>query len=326
MLTANPVNNYAFSSTLTFPPIAVQPNAELTFDWSAVTTDFVGHELDPMADVDAVHLMLWNFNQEQLETQINIDDVDQRDMAVMSNLYTEQMATSANVFEFTSLGMALEPCDIWPFLQAPDPDIASAHPECDDPNTEVDEWATNAGAGYDPVDHTYTVMVATGTKTGAGTRMIQAFKLDPASTNTHVAVTSSSTELEYTVDLEALTPTRVPAGDSNISIEWGNMMLTAAGTPFRPFDVTEALVAHYSQSVSELEARFLDLDIIHENRWRGTVETGTSVSLSSFTNDNPDGPAFAGIDDTGTWIVALVCGTCRNPAPWYLSTLTPCTP
>lgn len=319
MITANPVNNYSFHSTLTFPPISVQPNAELTFDWSAVTTDFLGHDLDPMADVDAVHLMLWKFNQTELETKINADDVAQRDMAVMANFYTEKMATSAGVFDFTSVGMALPRCDIWPFLQAPNPDIANAHPECEG-------WAENAGSGYDPATHTYTVMVATGTEIGGGTRMIQAFKLDPASTNTRVAVTPTSTALQYTVDLEALTPTRVPAGTPDISIEWGNMTVNAHGNEFVPLDITEALVAHYTQPVSELEAQFLDLDRIHENRWSGPVEVGTSISLSSLTNETAGGPAFTGIDGTGTWVVALICGSCRNPAPWYLSILTPCTP
>ena len=37
-----------------------------------------------------------------------------------------------------------------------------------------------------------------------------------------------------------------------------------------------------------------------------------------------DGKAFTGISTSGTWIVALRCGSCRNPAPWYLTVLKPC--
>ena len=327
MITANATNNYAFSSTLTFPPIMVQPNAELTFDWSAVTTDFQGHDLNPMTDVDAVHLMLWKFTQEQLETQINADDVAQRDLAIQANFYTEKMVTSAGVFDFTSLRMPLERCQIWPFLQAPNPDIANAHPECDDPATpNENEWATNAGSGYDPATHTYTVVVSTGTELGRGTRMIQAFKLDPTSTNTTVTVTPTSTELEYTVDLEALTPTPMPAGNPNVTIEWGDMTVNAHGHDFVPLEITEVRVAHYNESPSELEARFLDLDSLAMDTWSGEVMAGTNHSLSALTNTRAGGPAFTGIDSNGTWIVALVCGRCRNPAPWYLSVLTPCTP
>jgi hypothetical protein len=327
MITANAVNNYSFSSTLTFPPIMVQPNAELTFDWSAVTTDFQEHDLNPMTDIDAVHLMLWKFTQEQLETEINADTVQQRDLAIQANFYTEKMATTAGVFAFTSLGMPLERCQIWPFLQAPSPDIATLHPECDDPATpEENEWATNVADGFDPATHTYTVVVSTGTMLGRGTRMIQAFKLDPSSTNTMVAVTPTSTELDYTVDLEALTPTPMPAGNPNITIEWGGMTVNAHGHEFIPLDITEVRVAHYAETVSELEARFLDLDMLATDTWTGEVLAGTNVSLSGVMNTRAGGPAFTGIDNNGTWIIALTCGRCRNPAPWYLSVVTPCTP
>ena len=37
-----------------------------------------------------------------------------------------------------------------------------------------------------------------------------------------------------------------------------------------------------------------------------------------------NGASFAGIDGTGTWMVALVCGNCRNPAPLYMTILKPC--
>jgi len=48
------------------------------------------------------------------------------------------------------------------------------------------------------------------------------------------------------------------------------------------------------------------------------------VNLSTFTNES--GQPFTGIDDTGTWVLALSCGDCRNPAPWYLTILEPCSP
>jgi len=91
-----------------------------------------------------------------------------------------------------------------------------------------------------------------------------------------------------------------------------------------PSDITQALVAHYMQPVSELEENFLDLDIVPADRWRATIDAGSSVNLSTFENEA--GQPFAGIDDTGTWVLALSCGDCRNPAPWYLTILEPCSP
>jgi len=314
MVTAAPANNYHFSSTLSFPPIAVQPDAELTFDWSAVTTDFLGHPLDPMTGVDTVNLMLWKLTQEDLQIKLNADTLKQRDLAVIATLYTEKMATNGALFDFTSVGMVLTPCDILPFLQA-GPPPAGSHSECPG-------WEESAGTGYDPATHTYTVMIAAGTELGAGTRMIQAFKLDPASTNTHVEVTPTSTHLEYSVDMQSLVKTEVPSGTGALSIEWGGMTVNALQNEFIPNNITRALVAHYSQPVSELEAQFLDLELISQGMWRGNIDSGTSANLSTFTNEA--GEPFPGIDGTGTWVLALICGGCRNPAPWYMTVLTPC--
>ena len=54
----------------------------------------------------------------------------------------------------------------------------------------------------------------------------------------------------------------------------------------------------------------------------------TSSTMLDFTTlkDKDTGAAFPGVDDTGTWLVGLICGNCRNPAPWYMTILKPCTP
>jgi hypothetical protein len=297
MITADPVNNYSFSSTLTFPPISVQPDTELTFGWAGVTTDFLGHPLDPMAGVDTVNLMLWNLTQSDLETKLIADELLMRDLGVIATLYTENMLTEGALFDFTSVGMPITPDMILPYVNA---------------------------ENYPPDLNTYTVMIASGDVLGEGTRMIQGFKLDPASTNTHVEITDTSTHLEYTVNLQNHTRTNVPMGTGAVTIDWGDMTVNALGYEFIPTEITEALVAYYTEPVTDLEAQFLDLDLIAEGMWRGEIVSGTTVTLSNLTNES--GQPFAGIDGNGTWIVALVCGSCRNPAPWYLSILAPCTP
>src|SRR6187402_934841 len=130
-ITAAPANNYSFSSTLSFPPVDVKPDTELTFDWSAVTTDFLGHPVDPIADIDTVNLMLWKLTNEELQIRLNADNLQQRDLAVIATYYNDVTpGTTASAFDFTSVGTPLSPCEILPFLQAPNPDPL-AHPECD---------------------------------------------------------------------------------------------------------------------------------------------------------------------------------------------------
>jgi len=65
---ATTTNNYTFSSTITLAPVLVKPESDLTFDWSAVSVDFMGHELDPAANIDTANFVLWGLPEADLET------------------------------------------------------------------------------------------------------------------------------------------------------------------------------------------------------------------------------------------------------------------
>jgi len=292
---ATAIQNYAFSSTITLPPVSVMPDTELTFNWGTVTKDLLGHPLSPTTDVDMVELGLWELTQAELEMKLNADQLKQSDLAVIANQETAKTLTSTTLFSFTSAGTPLTPEQILPYVNV---------------------------ANYPPDLHTYTVMIATGTALGQGTRLLQAFRLDPASTNTTVNLTDASVNLVWSADLGALTSPEVHAATPGITIDWAGMTVNAMGYPFKPTDITEVLVGHYDETPEELEAKFLDLELIDEDMWRAEVPSGTSINLSTLTNET--GTAFPGISATGTWVVGLVCGECANPAPWYLTILKPC--
>lgn len=315
VVSAAPANNYSFSSTLSFPAIAVRPDTELSFSWGDLTSDIRGRALDPMADIAAVELFLWSLSEEELQTKLNADELFQRDLAVAAMVYTENTLTSSNLFDFTSVGLPLEPCDFWPVLQLPNPD-AGAHPECDG-------WETASPQGYDPASSTFTVILASSETLGQDIRMIQAFKLDPTSTNDHVEITDSSTHVEYSADLHSLQPTRIPAAEAGITVDWADMTVNALGDEFITTYIDEVVVASFSLTPEEMESQFLDLESVADEVFRGDAFS-TDKTLSTLTNAS--GQPFTGIDGTHTWILALLCARCTNPAPWYLSTLTTCTP
>ena len=82
------------------------------------------------------------------------------------------------------------------------------------------------------------------------------------------------------------------------------------------------MVGHYNESPTDLEgSKFLDLDRVAKDLYRGNVDSGYVVDFSKLKNSSGD--YFKGIDNSGTWLVALICGNCRNPAPLYLSVLKP---
>jgi hypothetical protein len=213
---------------------------------------------------------------------------------MIAMIYPDQ-TTSGSSFDMTSFGMPL------------DPDLILSY--FDD-------------AEYPGEQHTYTVMASTGTIAGQNTRMLQAFHLDPASTNTNVVMNDESTGLDYAVKIHGDRPVVVPAGVADLEIDWSNITTTALGTEFFPEDITRVVVAKYSMNVAEMEANFLDLDDRADELYRADVPNGTRSTFETLVAD--DGTPFSGIDSGGTWVVALFCGSCLNPAPWYLSVLAAC--
>jgi hypothetical protein len=296
---ANAANDYAFMSTLTFPPVSVKPMSDLTFDWSALTTDFVGHAVNVQTDISMANVFMWTLTLPELETQLNADSLKQQDLTVLPLTYFTTtdagVATSADLFSFTLSGNPVTSSDILPYFDS---------------------------TMYDPSKYTYTLIVASGTMLGQGARMIQSFQLDPNSTNTKVTLTDSSTTLQYTADLHDLQPTMIPAGTAAVQLDWGMMTTNALGNPFVTTNITNALVAHYTQTPAQLESQFLNLELIATDLYQNPIPSGTVVDFSMLQDSA--GKSFTGIDSTGTWIVALQCGSCRNPAPWYLSILKPC--
>jgi hypothetical protein len=240
---------------------------------------------------------MWKLTLDDLQTKLNADALAQKDLVTLPLQYTtDGKSTTAQMLAFTNSG-APSAATILSFL---------------DPTQ------------YDPTKYTYTVMAATGSTLGEGTKMIQSFQVDPTSTNTSVSVTNSSTALTYTANLHSLTPTGVAAGQAGLTLDYSQLTKNALGNDWVASNITRALVGHYTQTPVELEAKFLDLELIATKLYSGDITTGTKAILSNLKTDS--GEFFSGIDDTGTWVVALQCGGCRNPAPWYLSILKTCTP
>lgn len=295
-IVATESSNYRFSSTITVPPVKVASMANLRFDWSALTKDFLGKPLSPTADLGMALVMIWNLKRADFERNLNADALFTADLAVSPplNLPTAG-ATSGALHDFLLNGTAI--------------------------STEMFNDYFNASL-YTPANTTFLVAVQSGTELGQQVRMLQAFELDTTSSVTDVALTDASTKLSYTANLRSLTITGVPAATPALMLDWSQMKTNAHGAPFDTTAITSVIVSHFAQTPAELEKRFLDLDQIALASYRADVPAGTSLDLSTLTDDFD--ATFPGINDQGTWMVGLICGNCRNPAPWYLTILEPC--
>jgi hypothetical protein len=298
MIDATQDHGYTFMSTLKLEPISVKPQTILHFKWGSVTHDFIGHPVDAKKDLTTILMFLWRLNRDDLQTKLNNDELRGTDIVAGAPLTLPS--------------------------------------DCN--NTEADLTAFKIGGGmditvdmlmerlnpsmYPPDKFTYTLMAQTGSELGRGVRMIQAFKLDESSSNTTVELTNDSTGLDFKADIHSAKTTDISSGDACVKLSWENLPKNALGVDFDNTSITEVMVGHYNESPSELEgSKFLDLDRIAKDLYRGNIDSGYVADFSKLKNSSGD--YFKGIDNTGTWLVALICGNCRNPAPLYLSVLKP---
>ena len=300
---AKEVNDYAFSSTITLPPVTAKSMSNLTFAWDKVSIDFLQHPLKATTDINSVSVLLWQLPLADLESKLNADTLTQMDLVVVpppswpAPGATTGGATQAKLYDFTVNGTPIAASDFNAFF---------------DP------------AMYPPAQYSYMVAASTGTTIGQGFRMIQSFNLDAAATSTTVALTNASTKLTYHANLHALTITGVPGGTPNLKLDSGQMKTNAMGAEFTQGVITSAIVGHYNETPAQLETKFLDLATIATNYYRANIDSGSVLDFATLKDSN--GAPFPGIDDKGTWLVGLICGNCRNPAPWYMTILKPCTP
>jgi hypothetical protein len=296
---AKEANNYSFSSTLEILEVAVKPRSELTLNWAGVNADFQLHPINPTADVDMVLLVVWNLPFSEVKQKLNNDELGPNFAESGAAFYPMAGETSASIFQLLV------------------PGTTNGVPQ-DEMLARLDP------ANFNPATSSYTVMISEGTNPEQGAKMVQGIKLDPASTNQTVTVTGTSTMLTYTADLTTkLQPVSIPAGRSDITVDWSTLQTNALGRPVVKRSINEVMVAHYTQTPAELQAKFLDLELISTGMWRGLVDAGEKLSLTALKDGN--GQPFTGIDGTGTWVLALNCGErCANPAPWFLTILKPC--
>jgi hypothetical protein len=295
---ANEMNDYTFSSQITLPTVKVKSMSDITFNWGGVTTDFLGHPVNPVTDLNTIFLLVVDVPIANFQKQLNDDTFSQGDIVITPPpTFSPTGATSGSLFSnFTVGGETIDITNAAPYLNA---------------------------TTYTPANSTYTIAAQTGANLGTGIRMLQAFQLDDSSTNTTVTLTNSSMSLKYSADLHSLHPTGVPANTAALSMDWGQLTTNALGANITNTvtNITSAIVGHYTQTPAELETQFLNLRTIAQDLYTAQIESGTSLDFTTLMDSA--GNPFPGVDSTGTWLVALICDNCRNPAPWYLTILEP---
>lgn len=300
-LMVNPANNYAFDSTVTLGIMDVAPNTPLNFDWSALTLDIQSQPINPAGgEVKTVLLALLALTKEEFEAKLNANAALNNDSKGALAFYPTT-ETTANMYEFTAPGNT-----------APLP------------SEEIDPYLDPTA--FPPENHVYAVLIQDETEPARGVRMVKALRLNPSSLETNVVIDNTSSTLVYHTDLTTVPPVQIPAGTANITADWGDLndvATNALGDPWVRGSIEEVMIGRYDLTPQQLTDQFLGLENIAAEMYRGPVPAGSTINLSTLVEETTGAP-FTGINGTGTWILALNCLECTNPAPWFLTILTPC--
>lgn len=280
-------NNYGFDGALDGPTITLASGQDAEIDFSALDHDLQCHALDPVADVDNVAVLLFRYLSEaEVEDGLSNDTLDMSDLSAYLS-YEPGDATNFRLSDLTFFGT--------------DPEIEGE---------------------FIPGNGSFLVLLTTGTTVGTGARMIGFLEPSDESRNTSGSLDDGCSVLTYDADLTSLRPMSVlPAGPWNL--DWSAVTTTGQGGDFTTTDVTSLMLAYYEDlAPSDLEAQFLDLELLADRTWTADHPGGTAADLSLLV-DAADGTPFPGFEAEGTYLVALRCASCPNPAPLVLTQLVP---
>lgn len=130
-------------------------------------------------------------------------------------------------------------------------------------------------------------------------------------------LTDATSSLQADVDLASAEPLVVPPVVTDISLDWGGLTRDGLGDPLDFATVDELWIGRFEESVGTLESDIFALEDLADATWTADVSGVTSVSLEALQGELP----FRGVDSQGTWVLALRCNTCTNPAPRLLTLL-----
>jgi hypothetical protein len=277
--------NFSYVGDLVLTSTQTAELSDLHFDWSEVANDLQCHAMDPAADVDNLALMVFpNLSQEEVALELSNDSLQQRDLGAYISFENDDHLTEADLTDLTFFGT--------------DPEIVS-------------EYAEGSG--------TWMLLLASGTTPGVGTRILHFIEPLASSENTEIDFPDGCGMLDFDADLLSKQTTAISTEGPWV-LDWTDLSIDGRGNDFNHSSIDGVMVGRYADlSVEDLQNQFLDIELMADDLWTIELTGGSTADLANLSGDTP----FTDFSAEGTWIVALRCSLCSNPAPLFLSVLAP---
>ncbi|MCK6505924.1 hypothetical protein L6R53_21480 [Myxococcota bacterium] len=279
-------HNFSYTGEVTVPSIVTASGQDLTICWDQITQDIQCHDIDPLADLDNIGLARFpHKTQAEVETGLELNSLLQADIDGYVEWNTDHESGCVQLSAFSFFGT---PIDV--------------------PSQYVDDGST------------YMLMLTEGLEPGVGARIITFLEPQAESDVTDVTVPDSCGILDFTATLEDLTPLEVPASGPFV-VDWSALTQDGVGADLLLENIDRLMVAFYEgQTPTDLQSQFLDLEIITSATYELELPGGTTADLADATGASGAFPGFSG---DGTWLLALFCSRCYNPAPVFLTVVSP---
>lgn len=276
-------NNYAYTSAVDVSAQDVRLRTDITVDWSGLTTDLLGHAMDPAEDVSLIWIVQFpNLTEDEVANAIVTETLLQEDVGPYIQFKNEANATSATLSQFVF------------------PPATPIVPE--------EDFTDGSG--------TWLVRATTGL---VENRMLGFMRPTEESTNTTFLLASDTSTLDFDADLQSLEAFAFDDEPATYTADWSALETHANGNEIDLDLLDQLMIARYDgMSLSDIEADFIDVELIASEIFTadvyGLTSTDLSVAVSSTT-----GEAFSGFGADSLWLVALRCTACTNPAPPFLT-------
>ena len=287
-------NNYRATSQLSIPSVETATGVDLDICWGDIENDLQCHEVTEEQPILAVTLLrLLNVDQSEAEEKLASGELDMADVNGYLRYNVDEGETCTNLTEFSLDG------------------------------SEVDVFEQYTQAE----EHTYLLLFSDSLSTGRGTRTMMFLDPKDDATNTQVDAPSGCGDpplLEFDVDIAGTDRVPVPMTGPWI-VDWHDLTEDSAGHPVPYVQIDRILLAFYEgMTVKDLEEQIFDVEFIYTRLWEFEHDGGKDADLSMAV-DRDSGEPFAGFETEkeGTWLFALLCGGCQNPAPVLLTVLDP---
>ncbi len=239
-------NNYRYSAELDAPVHELLSAADVRFDWSDVSTNMRGQELDP-ADIDEVWLVVFqHWDPEPLAAGLASDTILQQDVTLF--LTYDNSDSSCNLSDFNLHGNYLDPQQYF--------------------YADRGTWMVVLNSSALGSVQTLTMMVAA-----------------DESTQTEVIIDDDSAVLSTDVDLSSLTPLVMP-DHPDVLVDWSELRTDGLGNGMSVHTIDILRVARYDEALDEIEQRFFELEDLAEESWTMEVGGTLEADLAGLQGDH----------------------------------------